>query len=62
MSKKEKYIYSDDASNDMLISLLITSDGRGPKEQKLAFKKLLERYAEDKEAVELALKKLENRI
>ena len=41
--KKEPYRYDDNASIEMLIKLLITPDGRGTKDKKLALKKIIEK-------------------
>ena len=53
--KKEKYGYKDDASDDMLVRLLLTCDGRGVKEKSDALKKLLERYPDNMSEVEAAI-------
>ena len=42
-NKKEPYEYADDASDEMLISLLLTHDGRGVEEKRRALLSLMQK-------------------
>ena len=47
-NKKEKYCYNDEASEEMLVKLLITCDGVGKEQKQKALSKLLERCSKNK--------------
>ena len=49
--KNEPYRYQEGGSTEMLVNLLITCDGRGPREKKKALQDLVARAAVDPQGV-----------